>query len=635
MLLCGIGRPSAVVMKGTPFNMVSKQTSAGAETSKKAHLQGIPKNQSWMDEFTDLGDSHEEASSLDDSEESFAELFEASQAQQEIKEGEVVDGTIVAVGSEYATVDIGYKCEGLVPLQEFKDAQGTAHVAVGDIVSVYLERMELENGFMLLSKDKAEIIRAWDEISQACEKDQLVEGTVIAKVKGGLSVDIGVKAFLPGSQIDTKPVKNLDKFLGKKLKFKIIKFNKKRGNIVLSRRAVVAQERELQRAETLANLQEGMLVTGTVKNITEYGAFIDLGGMDGLLHITDMSWGRIKHPSELFAVGDEIKVKILKYDRDKERVSLGLKQALANPWDDVEFKFPVGVKVKGKVVSLKDYGAFVELEDGIEGLIHVSEMSWTERVKHPSKLINVGDEVECKVLEVDPKQKRISLGLKQLQANPWDELEVKFPIGTIIESAEVKSVTDFGVFVDIGVGIDGLVHISDLAWTKKFAHPSEKYKKGDKIRAVVLGIDKTAEKFSLGIKQLERDPWESIKARYRPNMAIEGNVTKLTDFGAFVEIEEGVEGLIYVSEIADHRIEKPSDILKVGDHVRAEILSIEPKERRIGLSIKQLGRTEERSNYESFVGEKGKKGTSMGDLLGDKLKAALAGGKEKAEKEEE
>ena len=300
--------------------------------------------------------------------------------------------------------------KALFPCKNSKTPHGAAHVAVGDVVSVYLERMELENGFMLLSKDKAEIIRAWDEISQACEKDQLVEGTVIAKVKGGLSVDIGVKAFLPGSQIDTKPVKNLDKFLGKKLKFKIIKFNKKRGNIVLSRRAVVAQERELQRAETLANLQEGMIVTGTVKNITEYGAFIDLGGMDGLLHITDMSWGRIKHPSELFAVGDEIKVKILKYDREKERVSLGLKQVSPNPWDEVEYKFPVGVKVKGKVVSLKDYGAFVELEDGIEGLIHVSEMSWTERVKHPSKVINVGDEVECKVLEVDSEEQAHQLG---------------------------------------------------------------------------------------------------------------------------------------------------------------------------------------------------------------------------------
>jgi len=598
--------------------MVGKQT-VEAHASQNKHK--LPANQSWMDEFS--GDEDlKDAAELAGEEETFADLFEASLQQQEIKEGEVVDGTVVSIGPEYVTVDIGYKCEGLVPLQEFKDAEGVAHVAVGEVVPVYLERMETENGFLLLSKDKAEIIRAWDEISAACEKDQLVEGTVIAKVKGGLSVDIGVKAFLPGSQIDTKPVKNLDKFVGKTYKFKIIKFNKKRGNIVLSRRAVVSQEREMQRAETLANLQEGMVVSGTVKNITEYGAFIDLGGMDGLLHITDMSWGRIKHPSELFQVGDDVKVKILKYDREKERVSLGLKQVTANPWDEVEYKFPVGMKVKGKVVSLKDYGAFIEIEDGIEGLIHVSEMSWTERVKHPSKVLNVGDEVECKVLEVDSKQKRISLGLKQLQSNPWDELEMKYPVGSIIEEGEVKSVTDFGVFVDIGMGIDGLVHVSDLAWTKKFNHPSEKYKKGDKIRAVVLGIDKVNEKFSLGVKQLERDPWESIKSRYRIGQAIDGPVTKLTDFGAFVELEEGVEGLIYVSEIADHRIERPSDVLKAGDRVRAEILSIEPKERRIGLSIKQLGRSEERANYESYMGERSKK-TSMGDLFGDKLKAAL------------
>ncbi len=597
--------------------MVENKIMAAASAGRKP----VPANQDWMNEFLGENDVEENASAGKGGE-NFAELFEASQKQQEIKEGEVIDGTVIAVGPEYVTIDIGYKCEGMVPLHEFKDAKGMALINAGDVISVYVERIELEKGFLLLSKDKAEIIKAWDEISQACEKDQLVEGTVIAKVKGGLSVDIGVKAFLPGSQIDTKPVKNLDKFLGKKYKFKIIKFNKKRGNIVLSRRAVVTQERELQRAETLSNIQEGMVVTGTVKNITEYGAFIDLGGMDGLLHITDMSWGRVKHPSELFGVGDEIKVKVLKYDKDKERVSLGLKQVTANPWDEVEYKYPVGMKVKGKIISLKDYGAFVELEDGVEGLIHVSEMSWTERVKHPSKIINVGDEVECKVLEVDTKAKRISLGIKQLQSNPWDDLELKYPVGTIVEEGEVKSITDFGIFIDVGMGIDGLVHVSDVAWTKKFNHPSEKYKKGDKVRTVVLGIDKANEKFSLGIKQLERDPWESIKSRYRQGQAIDGVITKLTDFGAFAEIEEGVEGLIYVSEIADHRIEKPADVLKVGDRVRTEILSIEPKERRISLSIKQLSRSEERANYETYMGQGGKK-TSMGDILGDKLKSAL------------
>ncbi|MCC7440342.1 MAG: 30S ribosomal protein S1 [Bdellovibrionales bacterium] len=554
--------------------------------------------------------------------ENFAEMLELSQKEREMQEGQVVEGKVVAVLPDHVNIDIGFKCEGLIPLHEFKDHTGAAHVNVGEVMQVYIEKIEIENGYILCSRDKANILHAWDEISQACESDQIVEGTVIAKVKGGLTVDIGVKAFLPGSQIDNKPIKNLGDFVGQRLKFKIIKFNKKRGNIVLSRRAVMMQERELQRAETLKNLEEGMILSGIVKNITEYGAFIDLGGMDGLLHITDMSWGRIKHPSELFKVGDEVKVKILKYDREKERVSLGLKQVTANPWDDVEYKYPMGVKVKGKVVSLKDYGAFVELEDGVEGLIHVSEMSWTERVKHPNKILKPGDEVECKVLEVDSKAKRISLGLKQLQANPWDDLEVKFPVGTIVEEAQVKSVTDFGIFVDVGMGIDGLIHVSDISWTKKFNHPSEMFNKGDKVRAVVLGIDKSNEKFSLGVKQLERDPWENIKSRYRVGQGVDGTVTKLTDFGAFVELEQGVEGLIYVSEIADHRVEKPSDLLKVGQQVRTEILSIEAKERRIALSIRQLGRSEERANYEQHVGERSRKST-MGDLFGDKLKAAL------------
>jgi len=595
--------------------MIEKNAEKSAAKNKS-----ILANQSWMDEFnSDSDDVGADKNTV--SGENFKALFEASVATADVKEGEIIDGTVLNIGPEYVTVDIGYKSEGNIPLQEFKDAAGTAHVNVGDVLGCYIERIDMESGFVLLSKDKAEIIKAWDEISSACESDQMVEGTVISKVKGGLTVDIGVKAFLPGSQLDSKPVKNLEKFIGKKMKFKIIKFNKKRGNIVLSRRAVMAQEREMQRAETLANIQEGSVVSGTVKNITEYGAFIDLGGMDGLLHITDMSWGRIKHPSELFNVGDEVKVKVLKYDRDKERVSLGLKQVSPNPWDEAEYKFPIGMKVKGKVVSLKDYGAFIELDDGIEGLIHVSEMSWTERVKHPSKLLNVGDEVECKVLEVDPKNKRISLGIKQLQSNPWDELEMKYPVGSIIE-CEVKSVTDFGVFIDVNMGIDGLIHVSDLSWNKKITNPTEKYKKGDQVRAVVLGIDKKNEKFSLGIKQLERDPWENIKSRYRIGQAIDGQVTKVTDFGAFVEIEDGIEGLIYISELSDNRVAKPSDVIKIGDTVRTEILSIEPKERRISLSIKQLARSEERANYDAYVGEKSKK-TSMGDILGDKLRDAL------------
>lgn len=599
-------------------------TGAEKKRSNPPSRAGKQDPMSWMDSF-DTGVSPAEESKngqyLEEGH-SFQELFEQSLSQSDVKEGDVVDGVVVNVTPDFVTIDIGYKCEGIISIQEFKKPDGSIDVKVGDALSVYLERMENENGFIQLSKDKAEIIKAWDEISQACEKDQLVEGTVIGKVKGGLSVDIGVKAFLPGSQIDVKPVKNLDKFLGKKFKFKIIKFNKKRGNIVLSRRAVVAEEKERMRAETLSTLNEGQIVTGTVKNITDYGAFIDLGGMDGLLHITDMSWGRVKHPSELFSVGDEIKVKILKYDREKERISLGLKQVSPNPWEELASKMNIGDRVRGKVVSLKDYGAFVELAEGIEGLIHVSEMSWRRDVKHPSKVLNVDDEVECQVLEIDAKNKRLSLGLKQLQANPWTALAEKYPVSSIVEG-EVKSVTDFGLFIDIGEGIDGLIHISDISWNKKLGHPSERFKKGDKVKAMVLSIDKDTEKFSLGIKQLEKDPWETAKAKYNVGTSVEGKVTKVTDFGAFVELEEGLEGLIYISELSDQRVEKASDVIKVGDVVRAEVISVDTKDRRIGLSIKKLKQSEERANYESYVNQKDKK-TSLGEVLGERLKGILS-----------
>lgn len=619
--------------------MAFEGTNAGDQTAKKAkvNMAGKKDTTSWMDQFEEATGATEETKTNGQYTEegrSFTELYEQSVTANNVGEGEVVDGVVINVGQDYVTVDIGYKSEGLVPIYEFKGPDGTVDVKAGDVITVYLERMESDTGFMQLSKDKAQIIRAWDEISQACEKDQLVEGTVIAKVKGGLSVDIGVKAFLPGSQVDVKPVKNLDKYIGKKLKFKIIKFNKKRGNIVLSRRAIVAEEKEKMRVETLSTLQEGQIIAGTVKNITDYGAFIDLGGMDGLLHITDMSWGRVKHPSELFQVGDEIKVKVLKYDREKERISLGLKQVSPNPWEELSTKINVYDRVKGKVVSIKDYGAFVELSEGIEGLIHVSEMSWRRDVKHPSKLLNVGDEVECQVLEIDAKNKRLSLGLKQLQENPWTALEKKYPAGQIVEG-EIKSVTDFGLFVDIGEGIDGLIHVSDLTWQKSKAgagNPLEKFKKGDKIKSMVLSIDKETEKFSLGIKQLERDPWENVRTNYKVGSAIEGKVTKVTDFGAFVEIEEGIEGLVYVSELSDQRVDKPSDVVKVGDVVRAEVITLDPKERRIGLSMKKLKTSEERAAYATYVNQKDKK-TSLGDLLGEKLKGAL-GGKDD-EKEED
>lgn len=605
----------------------------GTNTNDSKKKKVIPQKDtlSWMDQFEEYKNptaTEDKKAQYKEDGHSFQEMFEQA-PNQNIKEGEVVDGVVINIGPEFVTVDIGYKCEGLVYVDEFRKADGSLDVKVGDMLQVYLDRLENENGFMILSRDKAQIIKAWDEISAACEKDQLVEGTVIAKVKGGLSVDIGVKAFLPGSQIDTKPVKNLDKFIGKKMKFKIIKFNKKRGNIVLSRRAIAAEEKERMKEETLSNIIEGQIVLGSVKNITDYGAFIDLGGMDGLLHITDMSWGRVKHPSELFKVGDEIKVKVIKYDKDKQRISLGLKQVSPNPWEELAAKINVGDRVKGKVVSIKDYGAFVELSEGIEGLIHVSEMSYRRDVKHPSKLLNPGDEVECQVLEIDAKNKRLSLGLKQLQENPWSALESKYPAGTIVEG-EIKSVTDFGLFVDIGEGIDGLIHVSDLSWKKKVAHPNEMFKKGDKIKASVISIDKDTEKFSLGIKQLEKDPWDAIQAKYKVGSTAEGKITKVTDFGAFVELEQGVEGLIYVSELSDQRVEKPSEVVKVGDMITAEIISMDPKERRIGMSIKKLKQSEEREAYKTYVNQADKK-TSLGDLLGSKLKGAVKGEVEDSE----
>ncbi len=499
-------------------------------------------------------------------------------------EGEVYKGKIIFITDDFVTVDIGYKQEGLVFAKEFRNYDGTLKVAVGDEIEVYLEKLESHLGNLVLSKDKAEILKAWDKISEACEKGDPVQGTVIAKVKGGLSVDIGVKAFLPGSQIDIRPTKNLDKFIGKTMEFKVIKFNKKRGNIVLSRRAILQEERGKLRDETLGQIQEGMVVKGIVKNITDYGAFIDLGGVDGLLHITDMSWGRVKHPSNLLGVGDEIDVKILKYDSSKERVSLGLKQVQPNPWESAREKYTTGTNVSGEIVSIKDYGIFVELNDGIEGLVHVSEVSWTNP-KGPIKGHNVGDTIEAQVLEVDVENKRISLGLKQLLDNPWDALEAKYPVGKEVEG-KIKAVVDFGAFVDLGDDVDALIHVSDVSWTKKNVNPNDEFKVGDSIKAMVLTVDKDNSKFCLGIKQLAEDPWKKIDQRMPVGNVVEGEIVRVTDFGAFVELETGIEGLIHISELADERVEKPEDVVKVGDKVNALVMSIDKDDKKIALSKK-------------------------------------------------
>ena len=548
---------------------------------------------------------------------SFAELFENSIKQ--MKEGEVVRGTVLSMDADHVQVDIGFKSEGLIPTWEFMDDDGTILVRVGDVVDVLVEEAEDEEGRIVLSKEKADRLKIWDEISRAYEADEPVEGTIVSRVKGGLSVDIGVKAFLPGSQVDLRPVRNLESLLQQKLQFKIIKFNKRRGNIVLSRRALLEKERKKLRETTLQTLQVGQIVDGVIKNITDYGAFIDLGGIDGLLHVTDMSWGRVNHPSEMFQVGDEIKVKVLKFDPETERVSLGLKQLQPDPWIDAGHRYPIGKRLQGKVVSLTDYGAFVELEPGVEGLIHVSEMSWTKRVKHPSKVVSIGDTVESVVLDVDEANRKISLGMKQIEPNPWSVIEERYPVGTRVRG-QVRNITNFGIFIGLEEGIDGLVHVSDISWTEQIKHPSEKFKKGDDVEAVVLKIDKENEKFSLGIKQLEPNPWDDIMRRYPVGSEISGAVTSVTDFGAFVKLEEGIEGLIYSSELSAERVDKPADLVKPGDVIKALVTRVDPVEQKISLSIKAVGDKEQRQALKELAAQQSSSQRStLGDLLRDKL----------------
>ncbi|HTU02160.1 MAG TPA: 30S ribosomal protein S1 [Candidatus Sulfotelmatobacter sp.] len=512
------------------------------------------------------------------------EIYE--QSFRDVTEGDIVKGTILEIRDDVVLVDIGYKSEGLIPLREFRAPSGENTAQVGRVVDVFLEQKEDSEGLIVLSREKAEKIKIWEELSQVYEKAGAINGTILGRTKGGLIVDIGVRAFLPGSQVDLRPVRDLDKLIGKTFPMKIIKLNQKRGNIVLSRRELLEEERKQLKEQTLATLAEGKRIKGKIKNITEYGAFVDLGGLDGLLHITDMSWGRVGHPSELFQVGDEIEVVVLKFDRTNERVSLGYKQRLADPWEAVDQKFPVGAKLKGKVVSLTDYGAFVELEEGVEGLVHVSEMSWTQRVKHPSKVVSIGDAVEVVVLDVDRGNKRISLGMRQAEPNPWNFIEERYPVGTRVEG-RVRNLADFGAFVELEEGIDGLIHISDMSWTKRVRHPSEVLKKGDKVEAIVLHVDKANHRISLGLKQIQQDPWlSSVPEKYRVGMDVQGKVSRLTDFGAFVELEDGVEGLLHVSELSHERVNKPEDIVQVGQDLALKVIKLDPEERKIGLSLR-------------------------------------------------
>jgi small subunit ribosomal protein S1 len=507
-----------------------------------------------------------------------------SRSVGDIEEGEVIRGRVVEVRTGDVIVDIGYKSEGAIPIDEFRH---TGAPKVGDEIEVFLEAKEDSEGLIVLSKDKADKIKVWDQISKAFDAGSPVEGRVVEVVKGGLAVDVGVRAFLPGSQVDLRPVKNLGSMLGQTIRAKVIKLNRRRGNVVLSRRAVLETEREEKKKHTLAVLTEGMALTGTVKNITDYGAFIDLGGIDGLLHVTDMSWGRIGHPSEIFQVGDQVEVVVLHFDRETGRVSLGYKQKSSDPWAVVDQRYPVGARVQGRVVSLTNYGAFVELEPGVEGLVHVSEMSWTRRVRHPSKIVNVGDMVEVQVLDVNKATKRISLGMKQVEADPWDTIDDRYKPGMRVQG-KVRNLTDFGAFVELEPGVDGLLHISDMSWTRNIGHPSELLKKGQPVETQILNVDRDNKRISLGLKQIQPDPWETVTQRFPMGSRVTGKVVRLTDFGAFVELEPGVDGLLHISQMSNRPIASPADLVNVGDELTLLVIRVDPNERRIGLSLKEL-----------------------------------------------
>src|SRR5213592_1655573 len=529
----------------------------------------------------------------------------------DIEEGEVVRGRVVEVRDSEVLVDIGYKSEGTIAMEEFRHA-GTLP-KVGDEIEVYLEAKEDSEGLIVLSKDKADKIKVWDAITQAYEKGQPVEGRVVEVVKCGLAVDVGVKAFLPGSQVDLRPVKNLASMVGQQIRAKVIKLNRRRGNVVLSRRTVLEEEREEKKKHTLEVLNEGMVLTGTVKNITDYGAFIDLGGIDGLLHVTDMSWGRVGHPSEIFQVGDQVEVVVLHFDRETGRVSLGYKQKSSDPWERVEQTFAPGTKTRGRVVSLTNYGAFIELEPGVEGLVHVSEMSWTRRVRHPSKLVNVGDEVEVIVLDVNRGAKRISLGMKQVEPDPWATIEQRYKPGART-LGRVRNLTDFGAFIELEPGVDGLLHISDMSWTRNVGHPSEILKKGQDIETQILNIDRDNKRISLGLKQIQPDPWSTVAQRYPMGSRVTGKVVRLTDFGAFVELEPGVDGLLHISQMAHRPIATPGEVVNVGDELTLLVIRVDPHERRIGLSLKELAHAvappPEAMDDRGGGGRKGKRGKS-------------------------
>jgi small subunit ribosomal protein S1 len=556
-------------------------------------------------------DADEQKPAADD----FASALESFTTESEELESDdhVLKGTVIKLTSTHVVVDIGAKSEGMVPIAEVMDHDGKPKVQAGDEIHVVRDKGQTEEGYIKLSFQKAQKLRAWDEIEKAYTDNQPIKATVMERTKGGVTVDIlGASAFLPGSQIDLRPVRNLDALKGQSFDVAIVKLNKKRGNVVVSRKQLLEQEQTEKRSQLLGHLEEGTILTGVVKNLTEYGAFVDLGGIDGLLHITDMSWGRLTHPRDLVNVGDQIQVKVLKFDNDKQRVSLGFKQLTPDPWLDAEHRYPVGAHVSGRVISVTDYGAFVELEQGIEGLVHVSEMTWSKRAKHPSKLVGVNDQVECVVLNVNPTERRISLGMRQLAANPWDSLIEKYPVGATVEG-RVRNLTDFGAFIEIEEGIDGLVHVSNLSWTKRVKHPSEVLKKGDRVKAIVLAIDSEKRRLSLGVKQLQPDVWESFFAQHRVGDIVHGKVLRVAAFGAFVEISEGIEGLCHNSEAVDGNGQQIH--LEPGLEHDFKIIKMSPEEKKVGLSIRAVGEEASRSEVESYKQPSSSTGSTIGELV--------------------
>ena len=595
-----------------------QETSQGQETLEAQETLEVQESS----EGHEVSEGQEAVAAEDDFESTFEQSFESmfEESMQAVKPGGVVTGTVVDVNPTHVVVDVGYKTEGRIPVQEFQNGDGTLQVGVGDEVDVFFESPEGDRGEIVLSRQKAESIKVWDRIEKAHDEMTPIEGIIVARVKGGFKVDVGVDGFLPGSHVDIRPTRNLDQFVGKQDRFAILKYNRMRDNVVVSRKVLLEKEREVLKKETLAVLDEGVILEGVVKNITDYGAFVDVGGIDGILHITDMSWGRVNHPSDLLSLGETMRVVVLKFDKERERISLGMKQITPDPWESVADRYPVDSKITGKVVGLTDYGAFVELEKGVEGLIHVSEMSWAKKLSHPSKVVQVGETVEAMVLNVDPARRRISLGLRQVLPNPWFLAKEKYPEGSVI-TGPVRNITDFGVFVGVEEGIDGLIHISDLDWTKKIKHPSELYKKGDVVEAKVLGVDPQVERFSLGVKQLSMDPWERVVNENPPGSRITGAIVRMLDFGVFVRVAEGVEGLIHVSQLSTERVEKPSSLYQVGDVVEAEVVNVDLQERKIGLSIRQLKRSEEKEELETYLKREKEAGRfSFETILNEELK---------------